>query len=71
MAKKIKNPELLVAEIHTQQSKLSSLKAQYQANDAKVERLQATNKAIKAKAANLQQVLQQNMIRAQQNGLKF
>lgn len=71
MAKKIKNPEMLVAEIHTQQSKYSSLQDQFNANKAKIERLQATNDAIAKKASNLKAVLSRNMKLAQDNGIHF
>jgi hypothetical protein len=71
MAKKIKNPEMLVAEIHTQQSKYNSLENQFNANKAKVERLLATNEAITKKAHNLKAVLDRNMKLAQDNGIPF
>lgn len=71
MAKKLKNAEMLVAEIHFQQSKLRTLRAQFAANEAKINRLAATNNDIKAKATRLQDVLNANMTRAQQNGIPF
>lgn len=71
MAKKIKNPEMLVAEIHTQQSKYNSLENQFNANKAKVERLLATNEAITKKVYNLKAVLDRNMKLAQDNGIPF
>lgn len=71
MAKKIKNPEMLVAEIHTQQSKYISLQNQFNANKAKVERLLATNEAITKKVYNLKAVLDRNMKLAQDNGIPF
>lgn len=71
MAKKVKNPEMLVAEIHTQQSKLASLKAQYAANEGKIQRLSSTNSNIKTKYSRLEEQLKRNMTLAQQNGLKF
>jgi septal ring factor EnvC (AmiA/AmiB activator) len=71
MAKKVKNPEMLVAEIHTQQSKLASLKAQLAANEGKIQRLSSTNSNIRAKGQRLEEQLKRNMTLAQQNGLKF
>lgn len=71
MAKKVKNPELLVAEIHIQQSKLVTLKAQYSANSEKIRRLQSSNNHIKAKYENLEKQLNRNVTLAQENGLKF
>jgi septal ring factor EnvC (AmiA/AmiB activator) len=71
MAKKIKNKEMLVAEIHTQQSKLRSLELQLKANEAKLQRLQTTNAAIRAKGQRLRQQLERNMTLAQQNNVSY
>jgi prefoldin subunit 5 len=71
MAKKVKNPELLVAEIHSQQSKLKSLEAQLRANQAKLERLQSTNDQIRKKGNNLSATLQRNIARAQAAGIRI
>lgn len=71
MAKKIKNPEMLVAEIHTQKSKYDSLRLQHKANEAKIARLQSTNKAISAKAEKLRNQMETNMAKARQNGIPF
>lgn len=71
MAKKVKNPEMLVAEIHTQQSKLMTLKNQYNANKGKIDRLSATNASIQSKYQKLEVQLNRNVALAQQNGLKF
>lgn len=71
MAKKVKNPELLIAEIHAQQSKLKTLEAQFHANKAKLDRLQAANDAINKKASSLRATLQRNIQRAQEAGVRF
>jgi hypothetical protein len=71
MAKKVKNPELLVAEIHSQESKLRSLDAQYKANKAKLERLNLTNQQIGKKASNLKAVLERNKSKAQAAGIRI
>lgn len=71
MAKKVKNPELLVAEIHSQQSKLKSLEAQFTSNKAKLERLSLTNQQIKKKASSLKAVLERNEAKAQAAGISY
>lgn len=71
MAKKLKNPELLVAEIHTQQSKLKSLQAQYQSNNLKLDRLKSTNNQIREKASRLEAALKRNEARAQSAGIQY
>lgn len=71
MAKKKTNPELLVAEIHIQQSKITSLSNQFNANSAKIERLRSTNLNIKNKADKLKEVLQRNIKLAQELGIRF
>lgn len=71
MAKKLKNPELLVAEIHTQQSKLKSLRAQFQSNKLKLERLTSTNNQIREKASRLEAALKRNETRAQSAGIQY
>lgn len=71
MAKKKANPELLVAEIHIQQSKINSLSNQFNANKAKIERLSSTNLNIKNKADKLKEILQRNIKLAQELGIRF
>lgn len=71
MAKKLKNPEMLVAEIHTLQSKLVSLQSQYKANEMKLERLRQTNDQIKRAATEKKNRLEQLMTLAQQNRIQF
>lgn len=71
MAKKIKNPELLVAEIHTLQSKYRSLQSQYQANEEKLKRLSSTNNQIKKAATEKKNRLEELMKKAQANGIQF
>lgn len=71
MAKKKANPELLVAEIHIQQSKIASLSNQFNANKAKIDRLSSTNLNIKNKADRLKETLQRNIKLAQELGIRF
>lgn len=71
MAKKVKYPEMLVAEIKVQESKLNTLKAQFAANEAKIARLQQANKDIQTKASNIQKTLTLNKQRAQQSGISL
>lgn len=71
MSKKISNPEMLVAEIHTLQSKTASLIYQYKANNAKIERLQSLNINIKSTVDKKNKRLEELKIKAQQNGISF
>jgi chromosome segregation ATPase len=71
MSKKIKNVELLVAEIHTIQSKLESLKSQHKANQLKIERLKTSQSQIEAKATNLKKQLDRDMTLANNNNIAY